>query len=414
MFIGKVFNHFIWEIHMDEIFDMIKKELIREEETINLIASENYPSKQVLDALGSVLNNKYAEGYPGRRYYGGTWVVDEVESLAIKRAKKLFGVDHANVQPHAGAIANLSAYMAFLKPGDKIMGLTLNNGGHLTHGMRINYSGIFYKTAFYSLNEYGLLDYDLILKRAKEEKPNLIITGYSAYSRYIDFKQFREIADEVDAYLLADISHISGLVAAGVHPSPVRYADVITSTTHKTLRGPRGAIIMTKEEFARNVDRAVFPGVQGGPMEHVIAAKAICFNEAMQPQFKEYAKQIVKNTRVMVEQFKELGYNIVSGGSDNHLFLIDLRNKHISGKEAQEKLEKNGIVLNMNAIPFDTAKPSNPSGIRIGTPAITTRGMKEDEARYIVKLIDKVLTKNENVKEEVEELCKEFRVYLNT
>ncbi len=397
---------------MTRIHDLIKREIERQNNTINLIASENYASIEVLKAMGTPLSNKYAEGYPGKRYYGGTNIVDEIETIAIERAKELFKAEHANVQPHAGAIANLASYMALLNPGDKIMGLALDNGGHLTHGMRINYSGVFYTPSFYTLDkETEMLDYDAILKRAKEEKPKLIITGYSAYSRLIDFKAFREIADEVGAYLLADISHIAGLVSAGVHPSPFPYADVVTTTTHKTLRGPRGAIILSKEEYAKAIDRAVFPGVQGGPLEHVIAAKAVCFEEALKPEFKEYAKQIVKNAKAMVDVFKELGYRIVSGGSDNHLFLIDLRNKGISGKEAQEKLEKNGIVLNMNAIPFDPAKPSNPSGIRIGTPAITTRGMKEGEARYIAELVDDVLTKDKDVKKEVEELCREFRVY---
>ncbi len=397
---------------MSKIHELIKKEVERQNNTINLIASENYASIEVLKAMGTPLSNKYAEGYPGKRYYGGTSIVDEIEREAIEKAKELFNAEHANVQPHAGAIANLASYMALLNPGDKIMGLALDNGGHLTHGMRINYSGVFYKPVFYTLDkETETLDYDAILKKAKEEKPKLIITGYSAYSRLIDFKAFREIADEVNAYLLADISHIAGLIAANVHPSPIPYADVVTTTTHKTLRGPRGAIILSKQEYAKAIDRAVFPGVQGGPLEHVIAAKAVCFEEALKPEFKEYAEQIVKNAKAMVKVFNELGYRIVSGGTDNHLFLIDLRNKGISGKEAQEKLERNGIVLNMNAIPFDPAKPSNPSGIRIGTPAITTRGMKESEARYIAELIDDVLTKDKNVKKEVEELCKEFRIY---
>ncbi len=389
-------------------------ELEKQRKTINLIASENIVSKAVLEAMASVLTNKYAEGYPGKRYYGGNKYIDEAELLAIERAKKLFEVEHANVQSHSGSSANFSAYMALLNPGDKIMGLALDNGGHLTHGHKINFSSKFFQSSFYYLDkETELLDYDEIRKRVKEEKPKLIIAGYSAYSREINFDEFREIADEVNAYLLADISHIAGLIAAKVHRD-AKKADVITTTTHKTLRGPRGAIIMCKEEHAKAIDRAVFPGSQGGPLEHVILAKAVAFGEALKDDFKEYARQIVKNSKAMAEEMQSLGYRIVSGGTDNHLFLVDLSNKGINGKEAQEKLEKAGIILNMNGIPFDKNPPFKPSGIRIGTPAITTRGFKESEAKYVAKLIDDVLEgkrKEEEVRKDVEELCSSFPIY---
>ena len=397
-----------------EAHSILVKEVKRQQETINLIASENYASLAVLEAMGTPLSNKYAEGYPGKRYYAGNIHIDEAETLAIERAKKLFNVAHANVQPHAGAIANLSAYLAFLQPGDKIMGLALDQGGHLTHGSKVNFSSKFFQSSFYYLDkETEQLDYDAILKRAKEEKPKLIIAGYSAYSRDIDFNAFREIADEVGAYLMADIAHIAGLVAAGYHSSP-NPAHVITATTHKTLRGPRGAIILTHEEYAKRIDKAVFPGTQGGPMEHVILAKAVAFGEALQPSFKAYAKQIIKNAKAMAEEMESLGYRIVSGGTDNHLFLVDLREKGMRGKEAQLKLEEVGIILNMNAIPYDPNPPFNPSGIRIGTPAITTRGMKESEAKEIAHLIDATLMEKkskEKIREEVKELCSAFPIY---
>ncbi len=402
---------------MDVVFDLINKEILRQRETIDLIASENYASPNVLKAMGTPLSNKYAEGYPRKRYYAGNNIVDEIEEIAIERAKKLFNAEHANVQPHAGAIANFSAYAALIKPGDKIMGLSLKHGGHLTHGSSVNFSGKIYKPVPYFLDEHGFIDYDAIYKLAYEEKPSLIITGYSAYPREIDFKRFREIADAVGAYLLADISHIAGLVVAGEHNHPFPYADVVTSTTHKTLRGPRGAVILSKKEYAKSIDKAVFPGTQGGPLENVIAAKAICFYEAMQPSFKSYARQIKKNAKAMANAFLELGYSLVSGGTDNHLMLIDLRNKHMTGAEAQDVLEKVNIILNKNGIPNDPLPPSKTSGIRIGTPAITTRGMRESESRYIAELIHKALTHRDNsnvlsnVREEVIELAESFDIY---
>ena len=395
-------------------YSIAMKELEKQKKTINLIASENIVSKAVLEATSTVLTNKYAEGYPRKRYYGGNEFIDQGEELAIERAKKLFEVEHVNVQSHSGSSANFSAYMALLNPGEKIMGLALDNGGHLTHGHKINFSAKFFQSSFYYLDEESeMLDYDAILKKAKEEKPKLIVAGYSAYSREIDFDEFRDIADEVGAYLLADISHIAGLIAGKVHKD-AKKADVITSTTHKTLRGPRGAIIMSKEEHAKAIDRAVFPGSQGGPLEHIILAKAVAFGEALKEEFKDYAKQIIKNSKAMAEEMQSLGYRIVSGGTDNHLFLVDLTNKGINGREAQEMLEEAGIILNMNGIPFDKNPPFKPSGVRIGTPAITTRGFKESEAKFVAKLIDDVLTKKKEayrVKEEVEELCKEFPIY---
>ncbi len=399
-----------------DAYNILVNELEKQRNTINLIASENIVSKAVLEAMASVLTNKYAEGYPGKRYYGGNKFVDQAELLAIERAKELFEVEHVNVQSHSGSSANFSAYLALLSPGDKIMGLALDNGGHLTHGHRINFSAKFFQSSFYYLDkETEMLDYDAIMKRAKEEKPKLIIAGYSAYSREIDFDEFRQIADEVGAYLLADISHIAGLIAAKVHKD-ARKADVITTTTHKTLRGPRGAIIMSKEEHAKVIDRAVFPGSQGGPLEHIILAKAVAFGEALKDEFKEYAKQIIKNSKAMAEEMQSYGYRIVSGGTDNHLFLVDLSHKGMNGKEAQQKLEEAGIIVNMNGIPFDRNPPFKPSGIRIGTPAITTRGFKESEAKHVAKLIDDVLSNKksvEEIKQEVKELCSNFPIYEN-
>lgn len=401
-----------------DISKLIASELNRQRNTIGLIASENYCSKAVLEAQGSVLSNKYSEGYPSKRYYAGNEVADNVETLAIGRAKKLFSADHANVQSHAGAIANLAAYFALMEIGDKLMTLNLAQGGHLTHGSPVNFSGKWYKMCHYDLDpETSLLNYDAIMKRAKEEKPKVILCGYTAYSRIIDFKAFREIADAVGAYMMTDMAHIAGLIAGGAHPSPVPYADVVTSTTHKTLRGPRGAFILCKEKHAKAVDKALFPGVQGGPFDHSIAAKAVCFEEAMKPEFKRYAAQVVKNAKVLSNELMALGYDIVSGGTDNHLMLVDLTKKNLSGKEAQDALEKAGIVLNRNMVPKDTRSPFVTSGLRIGTPAATTRGMKEGEMKEIASLIDRVLKDHNNaenllkVKNETEALCAKFPLY---
>ncbi|MEM2948682.1 MAG: serine hydroxymethyltransferase [Candidatus Anstonellales archaeon] len=400
-------------------YEILMKELERQQKTIGLIASENYASKAVMEASGCIMTNKYAEGYPGKRYYAGNKYIDEMEMLAIERAKKLFGAEHANVQPHAGATANLAAYLAFLQPGDKIMGLALDHGGHLTHGYKVSFSGKWFVPAPYYLNkETEMLDYDMIRKRALEERPKLIIAGYSAYPRIIDWKAFREIADEVGAYLMADIAHIAGLVAGGAHPSPVPYADVVTTTTHKTLRGPRGALILTKEKYAKQVDSAVFPGAQGGPLENAIAAKAVCFEEALKPEFKEYAKKIVENAKTMADEFVGLGYRLVSGGTDNHLMLIDLRSIGITGADAQAALEKADIILNKNGIPYDPLPPVKTSGIRIGTPMVTTRGMGKSEMKEIAILIHKVLSNINDesviakVREDVHALTEKFPIYV--
>lgn len=394
---------------MDKIFELIKKEEQRQEQDLNLIASENYVSKEVLRALGSVLTNKYSEGYPKKRYYAGNEIIDEVEEVARKRAMELFEIEWANVQPHSGSTANFAAYMAVLEPGDKIMGMELSHGGHLTHGSKVNFSGKFYNFLSYGVEENGFLDYDKIEQMAKKERPKAILAGYTAYPRKVDFKRFREIADEIGAYLIADISHISGLIAGKVHET-ANYADIITSTTHKTLRGPRGAIILCHEELKKKVDKAVFPGSQGGPLEHVIAAKAIAFKEAMTEEFKQYAKQIVKNSKRLAEELKNRGFKLVSGGTDNHLILIDLTNKGITGKEAQNILEKNRIIANRNTIPFDKQSPFVTSGVRIGTAAVTTRGMKEEQMSVIAELIDRAL-KGEDVKKEVLMLTAQFPIY---
>jgi glycine hydroxymethyltransferase len=401
-----------------EVYGAIMNELERQKNGLEMIPSENFTSLAVLEAQGSVLTNKYSEGYPGKRYYAGNQFVDLTESLAIERAKKLFGAEHANVQPHAGAPANMAAYFAFLEIGDKMMGLNLSMGGHLTHGSPVNFSGKWYKVVAYNVDkETHLLDYDEIKKQAIAEKPKLIQCGYTAYPRLIDFKAFREICDEAGAYLMADIAHIAGLIVGEVHPSPVPYADVITTTTHKTLRGPRGAIILCKKEYAEKIDKAVFPGLQGGPLDHAIAAKAVCFKEAMEPSFKEYAKQIVKNAKTLALELMALGCTLVSGGTDNHLMLIDLQNKNMTGKEAQNLLEEADITVNKNTIPYDPQKPFIASGIRLGTPALTTRGMKEEEMKIIAKMIVKVLdNKNDpsvrsKVRQEVRELCSRFPLY---
>ena len=410
--------NYLKEVDVD-VYNAIVEEEIRQEEGIELIASENFVSKAVMEACGSVMTNKYAEGYPHRRYYGGCVNVDVVEDLAIERLKKLFNVKYANVQPHSGSQANMGVYVALLNPGDTILGMSLDAGGHLTHGYKINFSGKNYVGIGYGLDEKTeLIDYDKVRELAIEHKPKLIVAGASAYSKEIDFKKFREIADEVGAYLLVDMAHIAGLVAAGVHPSPVEYAHIVTSTTHKTLRGPRGGIIITNdEEIAKKIDRNIFPGIQGGPLMHIIAAKAIAFKEALDPSFTEYQIQVAKNAKVLAQTLVDGGLRIVSGGTDNHLMLVDLRAKNVTGKLAEEKLEAAGITCNKNAIPNDPEKPFVTSGVRLGTPAVTTRGLKEEEMKIIGRLILKVL-ENVNddkaiaeVKIEVLELMKKFPLY---
>ena len=402
-----------------EIYNAIIEEEKRQEEGIELIASENFVSKAVMEAAGSVFTNKYAEGYPEKRYYGGCANADTVEQLAIDRLKKIFGAKFANVQPHSGSQANMGVYVSLLEAGDKILGMGLSSGGHLTHGYKINFSGKNYVGIEYGLNpETEMLDYDEIRRLAIQEKPQIIVAGASAYSRVIDFKKFREIADEVGAYLMVDMAHIAGLVAAGEHPNPMEYADIVTSTTHKTMRGPRGGIILTNnEEIAKKIDKAIFPGIQGGPLMHIIAAKAVAFKEALSPEFKEYQKQVVKNSKAMADALVKGGLRIVSGGTDNHLMLVDLRPKGVTGKMAEEGLEKAGITCNKNSIPNDPEKPFITSGIRLGTPAITARGMKEDEAVQIAEMIIKVLEnvnddeKIAEVKNEVLKLAEKFPLY---
>jgi len=402
-----------------EVYNAILEEEKRQEEGIELIASENFVSKAVMEAAGSVFTNKYAEGYPERRYYGGCVNADTVEQLAIDRLKKIFGAKFANVQPHSGSQANMGVYVSLLEAGDKILGMGLSSGGHLTHGYKVNFSGKNYIGIEYGLNpETELLDYDEVRRLAVQEKPKIIVAGASAYSRVIDFKKFREIADEVGAYLMVDMAHIAGLVAAGEHPNPMEYADIVTSTTHKTMRGPRGGIILTNnEEIAKKIDKAIFPGIQGGPLMHIIAAKAVAFKEALLPEFKEYQKQVVKNAKAMADALVKGGLRIVSGGTDNHLMLVDLRAKGVTGKQAEESLEKAGITCNKNAIPNDPEKPFITSGVRLGTPAITARGMKEDEAVKIAEMIIKVLEnvnddeKIAEVKNEVLKLTEKFPLY---
>lgn len=381
--------------------EAMQQEIHRQKNTIELIASENFVSKAVMAAMGSPLTNKYAEGYPCKRYYGGCSYVDVAENLAIERAKELFGAEHANVQPHSGSQANFAVYFAFLKPGDTILGMNLAHGGHLTHGSPVNVSGVQYHIVSYGVDqETGRIDYDEVERLAKECHPKMIVAGASAYSRIIDFPRFRQIADEVGAILMVDMAHIAGLVAAGLHPSPVPYADVVTTTTHKTLRGPRGGMILCKKEHAKAIDKAIFPGIQGGPLCHVIAAKAVCFYEALQPSFKEYQQQILNNAAALADALMERGFDIVSGGTDNHLMLVDLRKKGITGKKAEKLLEEVGITCNKNAIPFDPEKPFVTSGIRLGTPAATSRGMKEEDMRQIADVINKTLTMPEETHEE--------------
>ena len=376
-----------------EVARAIEAEGERQNSHIELIASENWVSKAVMSAIGSILTNKYAEGYPGRRYYGGCQCVDVVEDLARDRAKKLFGCDYVNVQPHSGAQANLAAFFAILKPGDKILGMNLDHGGHLTHGSPVNISGKYFETSFYGVNDQGVIDYDVVRETALREKPKLIIAGASAYPRIIDFKKFREIADEAGAYLMVDMAHIAGLVAAGLHPSPIPYADVVTTTTHKTLRGPRGGMILANQEAADNFnfDKAVFPGTQGGPLEHVIAGKAVCFQEALTPEFKEYQEQIVVNAKALAKGLTDRGVKLVSGGTDNHLMLVDLSEEDVTGKDLENRLDEAHITCNKNAIPNDPRSPKVTSGVRLGTPAVTTRGMKEADMDKIAEAVAMVI-----------------------
>ena len=420
-----------------ELYEILEKEIYREESTLELIASENFTSKSVMEMAGSVMTNKYAEGYPGKRYYGGCEFVDEAENLARDRLKKLFGVKYTNVQPHSGSQANMAVFLTFLKPGDTIMGLDLAHGGHLTHGSPVNFSGQLYKAVSYGVEKKtGLVDFNKVLEIAKNVKPKMIICGGSAYPRFVEFEKYKKIAKEVDAYLMADIAHPSGLIAAGCHPSPVPYCDVITSTTHKTLRGPRGGIIMMGEDFENKwgkvapksgrvkmvselLDASVMPGVQGGPLMHIIAAKAIAFREACNPNFKNYAKNIISNAKALASELMNRDYNLITGGTDTHVILIDLSNKNITGKTAELILGKAGITANKNMVPYDSKSPFITSGIRLGTPAITTRGMGENEMKMIASWIDLAVSNYENdgilldIKRQVEELCSSFPIYEN-
>jgi glycine/serine hydroxymethyltransferase len=399
----------------EEIGEALYLELNRQRRNLELIASENVVSPAVMLAMGTVPTNKYAEGYPGRRYYGGCEHVDILEDLAIERVKKLFGCDHACVQPHSGANANNAVYQALLKPGDTVMGLNLAHGGHLTHGSPVNMSGLLYNFVPYNVNDEGFLDYDEIRRQAQECKPKMIVAGASAYPREIRFDIFADIAKEVGAYLFVDMAHIAGLVAAGLHQSPVPYADVVSSTTHKTLRGPRGGIILCKKEHAKAIDKAIFPGTQGGPLMHIIAAKAVCFGEALKPEFKTYQKQVVKNAKALAQAMVEEGFNLVSGGTDNHLMLVDLQNMGVSGKEMQNRLDEVYITVNKNAVPNDPASPFVTSGIRIGTPAVTTRGLKEEDMGMIAKLIKMAVTdfdtKAEEIRSRVNRICEKYPLY---
>lgn len=400
-----------------EIADAIKAEMERQNSHIELIASENWVSKAVMAAMGSPLTNKYAEGYPGKRYYGGCQCVDVVENLARDRAKELFGCEYANVQPHSGAQANLAVFFAMLEPGDKVMGMNLDHGGHLTHGSPVNISGKYFNIVSYGVNEEGVIDYDNVREIALRERPKLIVAGASAYARTIDFKKFREIADEAGAYLMVDMAHIAGLVAAGEHPSPIPYADVVTTTTHKTLRGPRGGMILANQAAADkfNFNKAIFPGTQGGPLEHVIAAKAVCFGEALKPEFKEYQHQVRKNAAALAEALTAQGFKLVSGGTDNHLMLVDLTGLDVSGKELQNRCDEVYITLNKNAVPNDPRSPFVTSGVRIGTPAITSRGLKEEDMPKIAECIWLAATDFENkadyIRAEVTKLCEKYPIY---
>lgn len=399
-----------------EVYASMMRELARQQDHIELIASENFVSPAVMEAMGSHLTNKYAEGYPGARYYGGCQYVDEIENLAIERAIKLFGAEHANVQPHSGSQANVAVYLALLQPGDTILGMDLSHGGHLTHGSKASISGKYFNACFYGVDEQTeTIDYEQVLRRAEEVQPKIIIAGASAYPRFIDFKKMREIADEVGAYLMVDMAHIAGLVAAGVHPSPVPYAHVVTTTTHKTLRGPRGALILCKEELKKKINSAVFPGTQGGPLMHIIAAKAVCFQEALRPEFKEYQTQVVKNAAALADELQAQGLRLVSGGTDNHLMLCDVMSKGKTGMEVQELLDAANITANKNTIPFDTQSVKLTSGMRFGSPAATTRGMKEQEMHQIGAMIARLVNEGEEavpqVKEQVIDLCRQFPLY---
>ncbi|MCD6363360.1 MAG: serine hydroxymethyltransferase [Synergistetes bacterium] len=401
-----------------EIASLIRNEEKRQKESLELIPSENFVSPAILEAQGSILTNKYAEGYPGKKYYGGCQYVEAIERIAVERACSLFKAQHANVQPHSGTQANMAVYFAFLKPGDKIMTMSLSHGGHLSHGSPVNFSGLFYDVIHYGVDkETETLNYEEIYKLAEKEKPKLILAGASAYPRIIDFKKFKEIADSVGAYFMVDIAHIAGLIAGGVHPTPVPHADFITSTTHKTLRGPRGAFILCKKEYGPAIDKMVFPGIQGGPLLHAIAGKAICFLEASKSSFKNYARKIVDNAKALAEALKEKGFRLVSGGTDNHLLLIDLRSFNVTGKEAEKLLESVGITVNKNMIPYDPRSPFITSGIRLGTPALTTRGMGEDEMREIAELIYETIKERDNetklsiIRRRVAEICARFPMY---
>jgi len=401
-----------------ELYNALICEQEKQRDTIGLIPSENIVSRNVLKLMGSIFTNKYAEGYPGKRYYGGCRFVDEVERLAIKRSCMLFGAEHSNVQPHSGSQANMAAYFSVLKPGDKILAMDMLAGGHLTHGLKVNFSGIFYQSVFYNVDrDTETIDYDRVREIALKEKPKMIICGASSYSRIIDFQRFYSIAREVNAYLLADIAHIAGLVVANLHPSPVHLADFVTSTTHKTLRGPRGGLVLCKQEYSNKLDSSIIPGIQGGPLMHIIAAKALAFKEAMSPDFFKYQKQIIKNCKRLCEEFKNRNYRIVSGGTDNHLFVIDLRNKGITGDEYEKLLEDVGIITNKNLIPYDPHPPSITSGLRIGTPLITSRGMKEDDMALIADWMDETLKNRENKKvlkdiaKKVRRFAREFPIY---
>ncbi len=400
-----------------EVGAAVRAEFDRQSRNLELIASENIVSEAVMMTMGTVLTNKYAEGYPGKRYYGGCEHVDVAETIAIERAKKLFGCDYANVQPHSGAQANMAVFIAMLKPGDTVMGMNLDQGGHLTHGSPVNFSGLYFNIVSYGVNDEGYIDYDQVERIAMENHPKLIIAGASAYGRTIDFKRFREIADKAGAYLMVDMAHIAGLVAAGLHPSPIPYADVVTTTTHKTLRGPRGGLILANKEAAEkfNFNKAIFPGTQGGPLEHVIAAKAVCFGEALKPEFKTYQQQVVKNAAALADALQKQGFQILTGGTDNHLMLVDLRDMDISGKELQNRCDEVYITLNKNAVPGDPRSPFVTSGVRIGTPAVTTRGLVEADMEKIAELIWLTATdfeaKADYIREEVTKICEKYPIY---
>jgi glycine hydroxymethyltransferase len=399
-----------------EIFSLIEEEEGRQERNIELIASENFTSKAVMEAMGTALTNKYAEGYPGKRYYGGCEIVDQVETIAIERMKKLFGAEHANVQPHSGSQANMAVYMAVLQPGDKILGMNLSHGGHLTHGSPVNFSGKLYNIVAYGVSpETETIDYDALRELAIAEKPKMIVAGASAYPRVIDFKRMSEICEEVGAYFMVDMAHIAGLIATGAHPSPVPYADFVTTTTHKTLRGPRGGAILCKAKYAKDVDKSVFPGMQGGPLEHIIAAKAVCFKEAMEDSYKTYIDNVVANCKALGEALVKRGFRLVSGGTDNHLILVDLTNKNITGKECEKLLDTVGITTNKNTIPFETRSPFITSGVRIGTAAVTTRGFKVEDMETIAEYIDYAVTHRDEdlteLKHKVWDMCKRYPLY---